>query len=184
MSWLDIKSIGASAFVGGVGGVLGSVAKEWWMENKRAQNLLSKVQLDLEVDAYKEIWTAISDLRNHARSLLSQEKFVMVAQPDMELEYRRHCFVEAMKNFHDAHNSAILTTERLAPFYPKGIKEALRRITATDMQIVNFYADMSTMTFSKSWFIELESKIKPLSVLIDFVEQSIRQRLSDIRVMK
>jgi hypothetical protein len=191
----------AGGFLGGLGAVriTANALKDRWIESVKAEyekdlevlknslslgSYVTQAQLDLEIEAYKELWGALSEVRNHSRSLLSSEKFVMVAKDGEERKYQAKAFIEAMKAFHGAHNTAVLITERFAPFYPREIRNACREVTEIDMVIVNFYAAVSDETFSKHWFVELEMKIGQVCSRVEQTEELIRTRLHEVRLIR
>lgn len=127
-------------------------AKDRWMESVKAQSaaelerlkdtLLStqkslqarldqgthvtQAQYDLELASYKDLWTAMSELRERWRSLFVPYSFQV---PGQENPWIAQALDEAGKAVFAAHDAAVMVTGRLAPFYEKQIQTAARTIT-------------------------------------------------------
>ena len=128
-------------------------AKERWMERVKAQSAtelerlkdsmlstqkslqarldegvhVTQAQYDLELASYKELWTAMSELRERWRSLFVPYSFQV---PGQENPWIAQALDEASKAVFAAHDAAVMVTGRLAPFYEKNIQTAARTITS------------------------------------------------------
>lgn len=141
---------------------------------------VSKAQWDLELSAYKDVWGAVGQLRNDCRSLVAVRN-LPIPNPATQEMYLKESFAHAMKAFHQAHNLAIISVDRHAPFYPESVKRLLRAVTAADMDVISFYAANHDW-FSDDWFQSLTRHIDLVTLRISQAEDAIRQRLSSIRV--
>jgi hypothetical protein len=138
---------------------------------------VTKAQYDLELSAYKDLWIAMSELRNRARSILGIDFYDI---PGTENNWRQEATARAIRAYTAAHNEAVSVSEKMAPFYEKQIQNASRSTTSASGLLVQELASWATSQAIGDWE-KLTARIRLIADDVERIDDLIRQRLINIR---
>jgi hypothetical protein len=140
---------------------------------------VTKAQYDLELSAYKDLWIAMSELRNRARSILGIDFYDI---PGTENNWRLEATARAIRSYTGAHNEAVSVSERMAPFYEKKIQQASRSTTSASGLLVQELASWATSQAIGEWE-KVTARIRSIADDVESIDDLIRQRLINIRLL-
>lgn len=143
---------------------------------------VGRAQFDLEVNAYKELWAAVSDLRLRARAFQLGNGASIDNNGEADTRWHREAFPRLITEFTSAHNTSLLTCDKFAPFYPEEIFRATLQIAVSDVALFNFLGQTRISPFSEQWYRDLSDKAAIVLTVTEQIEFAIRKRLASLRV--
>ena len=211
MGLSDIFSIVATAFlsVGGAGALIvalwkffGERVAERWLEGVKASYAtelahvqhqldrlgqshqaqldhavtVSRVQFEEEFRSFREVWNFVA--RARATALAIVEKVPLDDSP----EWQRQRFVNACRDFGEAHRKLVLAIDNNSPFYPEFIYQtvdAFRFRTAKELSQLE-----TRKPFESEWLDQRADVQQETVALADVVSSTIRKRLASIVILE
>jgi hypothetical protein len=141
---------------------------------------VTEAQYDLELSSYKEMWLAMSELRERWKALFG----LVDNSSEFKAQFGDRAFTARVKkvdkDLSDAYDNAILVSERLAPFYEKSILEEARETTLCSQQFA-MRLKQGTAPLSVD---EMRSALNEIVLRVEHILGLIRDRLSSLRLLK
>ncbi len=140
---------------------------------------VTQAQYDLELSSYRDLWSALSELRERWRGLFNINSFRPASGDMTEFE---NAMKKAEVDLSTAHDAAVLVTGRLAPFYEKGI-QVLAQQTA---DASGAFAHNIKTAAARGVPRPFEDNVRDLQALCDAIEAIdalIRTRLGKLRLL-
>lgn len=143
---------------------------------------ITKAQYDLELEAFRDVWSALHRVGTAARSIGGPIQ-LKILTPEGEYEgWRRGALAEATSDFRDAHNNAVRAINQHAPFYPVEIRQKALATFSTDIHLLNCLGTIDETHMTPTWFQPILEHTALLNSQVDLVEKLIRARLEMLRV--
>lgn len=195
----------SSSVIATIAAFLARTAKERWIEGVKAQydkeleqlkatlekdqktlqakldqsTYVTQSQYDLELSAYKELWYAMSELRERLKEFFglyahgSQTK-AMIGDEAWNAKVKK-----ADDDLSKAYDNAILVSERHAPFYEKSIQSETRTTTTHSAQ---FFLRLGQEKLPS--IEEFEINVSLICAGVEKIDSLIRERLSSVRLAR
>ena len=142
--------------------------------------LVTRTHFETEFTAYKEIFAALSDVKNRLHSV--RPVFIIGSEEESIKDEKN--LVDRLDKLIEAHNKAVVVSENLRPFYQEqiylGIKECFN---TSNFEILQVKTGGGDSTFSQNWF---EAGRKNQEAFVkDYLHVStlIRDRLASLGVL-
>jgi hypothetical protein len=146
---------------------------------------VTKSHYDLELESFKEIWNAVSELRLRVRAFVARDEFGMKAPSETDVDDIIETLMQIIQDFFSAHDNALRITMKSAPFYPESIRKAVEELFESDLRIIKDLKDEHDKSpFTPAWIEKFRHFSKTVDDQVYRVETMIRSRLEDIRVVR
>ncbi len=149
-------------------------------------NYVTQAQYDLELSSYKDIWGALSEIRIGARAFRGiqyYELFHPETSTQSDEAILANAFIGTMTRFRTAHNDAVATTERVAPFYAKDVQRGTRSITFASGELINELTLFLNAAGTPETWDAITARIELIAEYVETADELIRERLSSLRLL-
>jgi hypothetical protein len=141
--------------------------------------LVTRTHFETEFAAYKEIFAALSDVKNSLHAV--RPVFIIVGEEDSLKDEKN--LVTRLNKLIEANNRAVVVTENLRPFYQTEILEAIQKcFSASKLEILQVKIG-SHNTFSVDWFEDGRKRQEAFMADYQHVSDLIRNRLASLGVL-
>jgi hypothetical protein len=144
---------------------------------------VTKAHYDLELESFKRLWAAVSDLRLKVRGFLGPDKFRITTPMGSDANWAANAFPGLMKDFFAAHDTVVRAVTETSPFYPAAIRIAAERTFNLDLQIIKRIATLDIEPMSEPWLVEMRELSGQMDRHVHQVEELIRARLESLRIL-
>jgi hypothetical protein len=141
--------------------------------------MVTRTHFETEFAAYKEIFAALSDLKNCIHA--TRPIFIIAGEEEQVKDTKN--LVERLNRLIAANNKAVVVSENLKPFYPDEIFQAVQKCFNSSKLEALQVKTGSGETFSEEWFDQ--GRLCQEEFMQDYivVSELIRERLDSLGVM-
>jgi hypothetical protein len=141
--------------------------------------LVTKTHFETEFIAYKEIFAAVTDVKNRLHAI--RPVFIISGEGDRVRDEKD--LVDRLNKLIDANNKAVVVSENLRPFYQEEIYQGIQKcFNASKLEIFQVKTGGHN-TFSAEWFEQGRKHQEDFSEDYIRVSTLIRERLSSLGVL-
>jgi hypothetical protein len=140
--------------------------------------IVTRTHFETEFAAYKEIFAALSDLKNCIHA--TRPVFIIGGDEDRVKDKKN--LLERLNGLIRAHNKAVVASDNLKPFYQHEIYQGIQKcFNSSKLEILQ--VKTGGTTFSEEWFEQ--GRIRQEAFAEDYllVSQLIRDRLASLGVL-
>ena len=141
--------------------------------------LVTRTHFETEFTAYKEIFAALSDVKNFLHA--TRPVFIIAGEEDRTKD--KADLVERLNKLIAAQNKAFIISENLRPFYQDEVYQGIQKcFTASKYEILQIKTGGSK-TFTDDWFEDGRKRQEAFTEDYNHVSKLIRDRLASLGVL-
>ena len=141
--------------------------------------MVSRTHFETEFTAYKEIFAALSDVKNCLHA--TRPQFIIAGDEDRVRD--KVDLVDRLNKLIAAHNKGVVISENLGPFYQDEIYQGIQKCFSASKYEIMQVKTGSRGTFSEEWFEEGRKRQEAFMEDYNRVSKLIRERLASLGVL-
>lgn len=144
---------------------------------------VTKAHYDLELESFKRLWAAVSDLGLKVRGFLGPDKFRITTPEGSQANWVATAYPGLIKDFFAAHDTVVRAVTETSPFYTADIRIAAEQAFNLDIVIISRISTFDLEPMSEPWLAEMRDLSDEMDAQVQKVENLIRARLESLRIL-